>query len=33
MNPTPRTIVRDLLSLLGVVVAYSIFIYLVSLGG
>jgi hypothetical protein len=33
MNPTPRTIVRDLLSLLGVVVAYGVFVYLVSLGG
>lgn len=33
MNPTPRTIVRDLLSLLGVVVAYVVFVYLVSLGG
>jgi preprotein translocase subunit SecE len=33
MNPTPRTIVRYLLSLLGVVVAYVVFVYLVSLGG
>lgn len=33
MNPTPRTILRDLLSLLGVVVAYAVVVYLVSLGG